>query len=90
MSPDEVKDKLVVLLNFYNEFNDEDLLFENVFDEPFIATKEYAESCWAEYYSKISEAEGKLIIEDACDNSIPYDLFDMISSKFNATRCHLG
>jgi len=90
MSPEAAKEKLVMMLDFYNEFNDYDLVFESVFDEPFIATKEYAESSWAEYYKDIAKAEGKLIIEGASDNSIPYDLFDMIKSKFNATRCHLG
>jgi len=90
MSSEEAKDKLVILLDFYNEFNDEDLCFESVFDEPFIATKEYAESGLAKYHSGIATAEGKLVIESATDNSIPYSLFDMIESKFNATRCHLG
>ena len=80
MTPEEVRDKLVVLLDFYNNFYDEDLVFENVFDEPFIAEKDY----------RVANSEGSVIVEGAYDNSIPYDLFDMIESKFNATRCHLG
>ncbi len=33
---------------------------------------------------------GKVIIESATDNSIPYDLFDRIESTFSAERHHLG
>lgn len=34
--------------------------------------------------------KGKLIIESATDNSIPYDLFDTIESTFSAERHHMG
>jgi hypothetical protein len=34
--------------------------------------------------------KGKIIIESATDNSIPYDLFDEIESAFNAERHHMG
>ena len=33
---------------------------------------------------------GKIIIEGVEDNNIPYELFDLIESKFSAERLHLG
>ena len=33
---------------------------------------------------------GKIIIESASDNSIPYELFDLIKTIFKAERLHLG
>jgi hypothetical protein len=90
MSLDEVNDKLVILLDFYNEFDERTLSFDDVFSEPFIASKEYASSDWAKHYPEMADSEGKIVIEGACDNSIPWTLFDFIEDKFEATRCHLG
>lgn len=33
---------------------------------------------------------GYIIIRSASDNSVPYELFDMIESSFGANRYHLG
>jgi hypothetical protein len=90
MSLEDVNDKLVILLDFYNEFNDTNLSFDEVFCEPFVASKEYASDEWGKTYSAIAESEGKIVIEGSCDNSIPWTLFDFIEDKFEAIRCHLG
>lgn len=33
---------------------------------------------------------GVVILESSSDNSVPYEMFDMIEAKFNAERIHLG
>lgn len=77
------------ILDFYNELFEEKLLLDEVFKEPFFGTKEdekkYVEG-W-EYHGKV---EGKLIIEGAGSNSVPYDLQELICSKFKADYLHLG
>jgi hypothetical protein len=50
------------------------------------------ENMWFKEHKKELEEKylGKIIIESAKDNSIPYELFDRIESIFNASRYHLG
>lgn len=90
MSVDEVREKLEKMVEFLNDFNDGFLTFDDVFRDPFIADEEYCSGEWADYYPTIKNSKGKMIIESAGDNSIPYEMFDLIEDRFNAVRCHLG
>ena len=49
-------------------------------------------SLYEDYYDLAKLKEGVLIIEGTSDNSIPYEMFDMIEARFNyaVTRVHLG
>ena len=39
---------------------------------------------------EVSELDGKIMILGAYDNSIPYDIWDIINTKLNAQNYHLG
>jgi hypothetical protein len=86
----EVRRMLEKLLDMHNEFMNEDLSFDDVFRQPFIADEAYTKGEWAGHYRYIADSKGKVIIESAGDNSIPYEMFDYIEEKFDAVRCHLG
>ena len=90
MSVEEVRDKLQKIVEFYNDMTDERLMFDEVFHEPFVSDDSYCNSSWADHYYAMKESKGKIIIESAGDNSIPYLLMDFIESIFDADRCHLG
>jgi hypothetical protein len=63
--------------------------YESIFNTPFIADKEYnteLKTNW-DYWG---DATGKIIIESAMDNSIPYPMHSLIEHKFNAYRVHRG
>jgi hypothetical protein len=96
-SINQIKDLLSEMLNLYNKLNDENLEYDNVFDEPYIYTKELyekdkTEKEWNWGYEK-EENIGKLIIMSKTDNSIPYSLFELIENLFDNydyQRYHLG
>ncbi len=91
MGIEEIKEKLVAILDFHNSMYNTDLQFDDVFDEPFLCDnehKEYIKDCWRDCDS-VPEI-GQPIINSASDNSIPYEFFDMIERIFNASRVHLG
>jgi len=90
ISLEKVKEKLVLMVDFYNDLNDEDNDFEDIFNEPFISDDSYCKSDWADYYEAMRNSKGKIIIESAQDNSIPYGLQNLIEDTFDAYRCHLG
>ena len=90
LDPIQVKAKLIDLLEMYNDFMGEELFFDAVFEDPFIADSSYCEGGWADYYKAVKAAKGKVIIHSACDNTIPDELWEFIIRKFNATRCHFG
>lgn len=90
MSVDQVREKLVVLLNAHNELFGTSLSFYEVFDDPFVADDSYCNSEWADYHRPMREAKGKVIIESVGDNSIPYEMWRYIEELFAADRCHLG
>ena len=90
----DVKFELKKMLDFYNSTFGSNLTFDEVFQEPFVytedmlpKTREKKKYSW-DYEEE--ETVGKVIIMSADDNSIPYELFDMIESKFKAWREHLG
>jgi len=95
MSAEEVSEKLHDLMDFYRKFMDDGSTetFEDVFEEPYVYTEDMiptgkdAEYAW-EYEQE--ETIGKVIIESASDNTIPFSLFEFLEEKFNAKRHHLG
>ena len=69
------------------------LLFEEVFNEPYIYTEEMCNEGDRGYEYAKSENIGKIIIEGNSDNSIPYNMFEWIESAFNTGydgRIHMG
>lgn len=91
MTIKDVEKTLHQLLDFYNEFFNENLKFDEVFKKPFYPTKEFVKHMneeWGHLYYDYSE--DKMVIESTDDNSIPYALFDLIEKKFDACRNHLG
>ena len=67
-----------------------DTSFSDIFAQPKKATKEYIEKLNTEWGANLTYNTEMFIIESADDNSIPYELFELIESVFNATRVHLG
>ena len=92
MKLEDVKKALIVLLDFYNMFFTEELSFNEVFQDPIICDKE-KEDFYKDFFGEntyIPECIGKVVIESYQDNSVPSELFDLIESKFEAFRLHLG
>jgi hypothetical protein len=90
-----VKEALVVIMNKFRP-NEETCCFEQLsemFDDPYIYTKEmHEEGCKDGLYWKYQREEniGKVIIQGAYDNSIPYEMFNFIEEVFNTSSEHLG
>lgn len=91
-TPEEAKVILQKMLDFYNDMNDTNKTFENVFEEPGLGTQGDLKLYVEGWEINVTEEEviGHLIINGCDDNSIPYELFDLIESKFDAQRFHLG
>ena len=68
------------------------LVFENVFQEPYIYTKEMWEKNKDEFSWGYENEDnvGKLMIKSQSDNSVPYDMWDTINTIFDAHNEHLG
>ncbi len=77
------------ILDFYNDMEEQDISFEDMFETPRIATEEDIVEL-KDWDIKKERVERKLLIYSADDNTIPYSLFDLIEQKFNASRIHLG
>ena len=88
---EEAKEILQEMLNFYNNMFEEELQFDDVFGEIKIADEKDVEflSDWDASWTR-ERVYGKLLICSACDNTIPYELFELIGTKFHAWREHLG
>jgi hypothetical protein len=88
---EEATEILRKMLDFYNDIFDRDLKFDKAFGEIKIAEEEDIKFLkdWDDSWTR-DRVEGKLLICSACDNTIPYELFDFISTKFHAWREHLG
>ena len=101
---EQIKMELEHLLETYNEMVDIPHPFDSVFEYPFIgAVSNVAEIVdYINYYRKDRSSlffypkKGwdipidKVIIRSKDDNSVPYELFEIIESAYNATRLHLG
>ena len=92
-SLDEVREQLKSMLYHFNQLMGTEHEYADVFGEV-ISTSEtvphseigYAECSW---YTR-DDLEDKIIIRSANDNTIPYELFDLICGKFDAFRIHRG
>ena len=88
---EEAREILQKMLDFYNEMMEKNLAFDDVFGEIKIGDDEDVEflTDWDKSWTE-ERVRGKLLITSACDNTIPYELFEFISTKFHAWREHLG
>ncbi len=91
-SIETVKEILTKMVNVY----DDTLTFEDIFEDPKLYTKKKFEedkkTTSPEYewgYEK-EENIGSVMIYGTGDNSIPYELFELITHTFNASQHHLG
>lgn len=90
LSVEKVKEKLKILLDFYNTFYDRQEKFKNVFgyiglSESYHDDDDY-DTSW--YISEIGK--DKFVICSNGDNSIPYDIWEFIEQGFDAHRVHHG
>jgi len=85
----EITDILQKMLDFYNDLEEDDLSFDEVFKKPKKATKKDIDLL-AGWNVKESEIKGKTLIYSKEDNSIPGLIFSLIEEKFCADRIHLG
>lgn len=99
-----IKELLQDMLDLYNKGNDTNYKFDEVFSEPYLYTKEDVDKekqdleewnkkgyGWNGYgYEGKEENIGKIVIESKDDNSIPFDLMELIEGMFDARRYHLG
>lgn len=80
-------------LEAYNNWKDQDYVFEDIFETPYIYTQEMCDEASIHEYAWDYENQsnvGKLIIAGVEDNSIPYDMWDTINKLFDASNHHLG
>lgn len=91
-TPEEAKVILQKMLDFYNNIWNSNETFEDVFEEPGLGTQGDLILYVENWEIDVTEEDviGHLIISSCNDNSIPYELFDIIESKFDAQRFHLG
>lgn len=94
-----VEEILHKLIDHYNELVElagnhvEKLDYDEVFDTPYIYTKEMWYNNKSDEYKWNYHDEkniGRIIISGVDDNSIPYEMFDKIENLFNGYREHLG
>ncbi len=101
MSLSQVKEKLEKIHSFYWEVikdSEEDYYlgksFNDMFFKPFEGNKEYDKKLkdwdYLKEYGVDGTTVGKIVIESAEDNSIPYEMFELIEKVFNGVRLHLG
>jgi len=105
LSVKEAEEKLKIMVNFYNDLCGTSLKFEDVFQKPFKITKDKKSKKYKGFISnwifgknsqgvyRVNEQkdlDGKLIINSSDDNSIPWELFELVSSFFDGRRVHLG
>ena len=98
---DDVRLALSELLNFYNEWMGKELEFDHVFRDdieeingvipddvrPYIANWKTGK---VNQYLEEKILESTIVFRSAWDNSVPFELWDLIERKFNAYRIHKG
>ena len=89
MTVDEVREKLADLLEMHNEYMNEFLEFDSVFQEPFVADDDFCKEDWRSDFG-LDKVQGKVLIISTSDNTIPYEMWDYIEGKFDAYRVHCG
>lgn len=93
-SVEDVEAELAALLQFYNAWMEEDEEYNEVFGEV-VSMKPgflpYTEQGWGiRKWEQANIDKSKLVIRSACDNTIPYSLWELIERKYNAFRIHRG
>ena len=88
MSVEKTEEMLKRTLYLYNYIFDSNYAFDAVFEVPRKSTKEDRDLLNSYEYN--GETKNKMLIYSVEDNSIPYELFEIIESKFGANRIHLG
>ena len=76
------------MLNFYNDLENKNLTFNNVFENPRIATD--IDIDFLEDWDVKGTIKDRILINSISDNTIPFLLFGLIEEKFHAERIHLG
>ncbi len=92
-SPEEVVEQLHTMLHHFGQITGKDYEYSNVFGEVFSTSDKVPclEINYAEYYwFTCGDLKDKVIIRSKGDNAIPYEMFGLIESKFDAFRIHLG
>jgi len=98
MPLEEVEKTLREFVEFYNKHLQTEysspIDYDKAFDTPFYDTDgkwdKEMNDWFSDGYGHKPKVKGQLIINSSEDNSIPYELFDMIENKFNGQRIHLG
>lgn len=97
----KVKKALQKILKGYGVMLDSSTLpYDTIFQEPYVYTKamydDNVEECkkykWKDLCWQYQEKEniGKVIILSTGDNSVPWDICEIIGSRFKTRREHLG
>ena len=89
LAPGEVAAKLEELIKMYNKLMNKHYDYDSMFEYPRIGTP-HTHKDWHDYEPSLRTAGGKIVIDSAGDNTIPYELFDLIEVMFEGVRCHLG
>lgn len=97
----KVKKALQRILKGYAMMLDTDVLsYDSVFQEPYIYTREMYKDNVADakryksqdlfWQYQAEENIGKVIVMSASDNTVPWDICEIIQSRFKTGREHLG
>jgi len=100
-SPQQVKKALQRILKGYAMMLEKDVLpYDDIFQDPYVYTaemyKKNLEECRKYKWMALSwdhqkkENIGKVIVLSSDDNSVPWDICDIIESRFETHREHLG
>jgi hypothetical protein len=90
-SVEQVAGLLMAKLEEYNSNNECSYKFDDVFDYPYVYTKKHLDESNEYAWGWENAANiGKIIICGRSDNSIPYDMWDLINDLFNGHNHHLG
>jgi hypothetical protein len=90
-SVEVVREILEEAIDLHNKATGENLVFDNVFEDPYLGSPALALTGWKEHYT--SKFEQGIIIRGANDNSIPFWIQEFLESVFgwkNIERFHLG
>ena len=93
LSPEEVIEQLHTMLYHFGQIMDRDYEYSDVFGEVFSSSEEVPRreiDCVEYYWFTRGDLKDKVIIRSQGDNAIPYEMFDLIESRFNAFRIHRG
>jgi hypothetical protein len=97
MTEQEMYNKLVKIIAGYNLMTDKELKLDDIMYITEVNKKYWDTYKWwlgaEEEYGKgyyFKDLKGKKVINGIGDNSIPYELFDIIENVFDAQRHHFG